>query len=325
MKSAVAAVTALAAVANAFSPGHHMHFPRANTTTTAPGDSQTTLTVIHTQVSTIISCAPTVTNCPAGKPGITSIPESDRVTNVVTNTVELTKTVCPVSEAGKISSSVISDHSAGKITGTPISTTGAASPATSNSLTTITTNKVHEKTITITMGGPGGSSVVPTVVRHTVQETVVVPCSETTGAEEPTTTTTATSTMTRTVTVQKPKGTDTPSKPGESGETCKDAPTVTVTVAKETVTVPASTVFVTVPCDGTQTDAASPAQTSSSGIKEVDNNKPVNNKPEDKPQGTNKGGDEDCPPDVTSTKQHTVTVVPIPYPTNGTTTANHRR
>ncbi|KAJ3476786.1 hypothetical protein NLG97_g9016 [Lecanicillium saksenae] len=87
MKSTFALVGAYAAMASAFTPGRHLHFPRSNGTAPAdptPAASVTTLTVQTTRTSTIISCAPTVTNCPAGKPEMSSIPESDRQTVTTT-------------------------------------------------------------------------------------------------------------------------------------------------------------------------------------------------------------------------------------------------
>src|SRR5689334_7286930 len=101
MKSAIATIGMLAAAASAYSHHpRHLHFPRANNTA-----EQTTLTVIATQIHTVTSCAPTVTNCPAHSTGIASLPESQRTTFVVTDTVTLATTVCPVTEASSVSAS----------------------------------------------------------------------------------------------------------------------------------------------------------------------------------------------------------------------------
>lgn len=311
MKSTTVAIFgALAAVASAYSPAKHLHFPRANATTTAastPAAELTTLTVKTTETKTIVSCAPTVTNCPADEKGMSDVPEKDRTTQVVTNTVVLTETVCPVTEVERVSSKVVQEHA------TP-------APTAHPTMTTKVVDVTMDKTVTITLGVGASQSVVPTVIKSTSKSTVTVP-----SDEEPTTTTTATSTSTRTVTVAPAKDTQTVAANGNEG--CDKAPaeTVTVTVAQTTVTAPAATVYVTVPCD-----SAAPAVTGKAGGDKATNDKHTNNNGGDKKgndNGDNKGEDNkpaqttDCPPDETTTIQEVVTVVP--YPTgskNGTTT-----
>lgn len=315
MKSTFALVGALAAVANAniYHRDGHMFFPRNGTTVHSTGaavDPITTMTVKATQTHTVISCKPTVTNCPVGKPGMSSIPESDRITHTATHTVVLSTTVCPVSEAHKISSSVMSDHSEGKITGSTVTeviaaTTPAQVPA---GYTTSVVSSVTDKTLTMTLGDQGSQSVVKTVIRSTIKSTVTVPCE----SAEPTTTTTATRTSTRTVTISKAKTSSGPKPSGD--ESCHGpAPTVTVTVTPATVTVPASTVYVTVPC-GAASQAPAPAVS-----QKADNGNTGNQN-----QGENKQPEaqktSDCPPDVTTTMAKVVTVVP--YPKNNGTSPN---
>jgi hypothetical protein len=317
MKSTVAILGAMAAVASAYSPAQHLHFPRANSTTTAPAASDlTTLTVKTTETKTIISCAPTVTNCPADETGMSTIPESDRTTQTVTNTVELTKTVCPVTDVERISSEVMSQHA----------TPTQAPPA---GMTTKVIDVVNDMTVTMTLGAGSTKSIVPTVIKSTIKSTVTVPCETTdvkTGDSEPTTTTTATSTSTRTVTVSRSKPTET--APAEStadstAETCDQAPasTVTVTVAQTTITVPASTVYVTAPCDATKTGSGdAPAVTGKAGDgndNKVDTDDKHNNGGNnDDNQGEDNKPVEtttvDCPPDEIITMQSTVTVIPVP-------------
>ncbi|KAM0420616.1 hypothetical protein ACHAPT_011532 [Fusarium lateritium] len=247
MKSVVASIGMFAAVANAYSYPRHMHFRRGNGT----DDALTTLTVLTTEVETITSCAPTVTNCPArDNTALDELPETDKTTYVVTNTILLTTTVCPVTEAGSISSSVISEAQTGGITGKTLTapltaevplSTGAYPPVTAGdespegpeptSLTTITSDVVTDKTVTLTLGTGTDASTVTTTVQSTIKSTITVPCSEAgpqvtndgskgngTPDEEPTTTTTKTSTGTVTKTVERAGSTETKT-PGESDGT----------------------------------------------------------------------------------------------------------
>jgi hypothetical protein len=243
MKSAVAAMGLFAVMANAYQHPRHFHFRRDNTTAEA---GMTTLTVIATQVETVISCAPTVTSCPSKQTDIAALPESEKSTVVVTNTLVLTETVCPISDVPAISSSVISEASQGIITGStltsslapsvPLSTapgvpiatttTGDASPGepTEPANPSVTTTEfVTTKSLTMTLGTGTDTSVVTSTYTTTVVATVTCDggCGGNSGGngengsteepkptEEPTTTTTATSTGTTTVTVPKPSATE---------------------------------------------------------------------------------------------------------------------
>ncbi|KAF9874509.1 extracellular serine-threonine rich protein [Colletotrichum karsti] len=114
MKSTVAAVGLMASLASAtaYQP-RHFHWRRDNSTASAaPGF--TTLTVEVTEVATVTSCAPTITNCPARSGTLSA---SDLITQVVTNVVHLTETVCPVTEAESISKSLVQEHSTGNLPG----------------------------------------------------------------------------------------------------------------------------------------------------------------------------------------------------------------
>ncbi|KAL6855118.1 hypothetical protein ACO1O0_006256 [Amphichorda felina] len=267
MKATLVALGFMAAVANAdaFHP-HHFHFRRDNIT--VPGEpQQTTLTVITTEVSTITSCAPIVTNCPADESDIATLPESEKTTMTVTNTVALTTTVCPVADASSISSSILSEASTvapsaivpSGITAPPmpkptapygtnitspvaVSSESPEQPSDGVSLSTTTTDIVSDTTLTYTQG-TGTDAVIKTTTLHkTIHSTIVV--TGTPETEEPTTTTTATSTDTTTLTVI-PKTTDTALGNGgdhptpTGGDSC-ECPTAV------TVTIPASTVYVTI-------------------------------------------------------------------------------
>ncbi|KAL2276264.1 hypothetical protein FJTKL_01028 [Diaporthe vaccinii] len=98
--------------------------PIANgTLPTSAQEQLTTLTVLSTQVRTVISCAPTVTNCPADSSSLSNLASTapDQVSTVlVTDVVQLATTICPVTAAESVSSSVISVAATGGITGTTI-------------------------------------------------------------------------------------------------------------------------------------------------------------------------------------------------------------
>lgn len=317
MKTTVISLGMLAAVASAYNPGHHLRFPRGNGT-----ENLTTLTIKTTQVHTITSCAPTVTNCPAHATGIATLPEDQKVTKVVTDTMVLATTVCPVTDIAKVSSSVIAKASTGFASNSTIVTdikpTAPASQASAKpGLATKTTDVVSDKTFTMTIGTGSTASVVTSTLHTTVKTTITVPASDasalpvTTG--EATTTTTATTKVTRTVTISRNKSTGTGSPPGNTGKGDCPASTVTVTVAKEIVTVPATTVYVTV---GTSNTAAQePVATTKPATNDKSNGE--QNKGQIKPSTL-----PDCP-DSTTTLQTVVTVVPYPSG-NGTHSTSGR-
>ncbi|KAK1966506.1 hypothetical protein LY78DRAFT_50025 [Colletotrichum sublineola] len=115
MKSTIAAIGLLASLASASAhQPRHFHWRRDNSTEPA---SMTTLTVQVTEVATVTSCAPTITNCPARSANLSA---SDLHTYVVTNTVVLTEVVCPVTEAASISKSLIEQHSTGGLPGSTL-------------------------------------------------------------------------------------------------------------------------------------------------------------------------------------------------------------
>ncbi|RKK15390.1 hypothetical protein BFJ65_g11921 [Fusarium oxysporum f. sp. cepae] len=155
MKSVVASIGMLAAVANAYNFPHHAHYRRDNGT-----DTQTTLTVKTTVVETITSCAPTVTNCPArDHTAIAQLPESDKVTYVETNTVILTEVVCPVADASSIYTSVLHDAETGGVTGKTLTapytasvpmTTGGAYPPPKEGDKTVVSDYTTEQVVTLT-------------------------------------------------------------------------------------------------------------------------------------------------------------------------------
>lgn len=93
------------------------------TVPTAASGELTTLTVLSTQVRTVISCAPTVTNCPADSSSLSDLAATapEQVSTVlVTDVVQLATTICPVTAAESVSSSVISVAATGGITGTTL-------------------------------------------------------------------------------------------------------------------------------------------------------------------------------------------------------------
>lgn len=91
--------------------------PSASQPVPSVNGSRTTLTVAATTIQTVISCAPSVTSCPgAGETAaISSLASSlgtDAVQTVVTtSTIAVYTTICPVTEASSLSSSILTSIS----------------------------------------------------------------------------------------------------------------------------------------------------------------------------------------------------------------------
>ncbi|KAH0490505.1 hypothetical protein TgHK011_001972 [Trichoderma gracile] len=340
MKSAaVAAFGLFAGLASASQPIRHLHFPRSNTTSVAVDDAApTTLTVIATSVHTVISCAPTVTNCPArlNSTGVGSLPDSAVTPVIVTDTIVLATTVCPVAEASSISSSLQAAHSSGVITGSTIKGTPPAAVTPPPNAGVTVSDVVTEKTLTYTIGKGADTSVVTTTIKATTQQTITLTSVVGNGGNaQPTTTTTATSTGTTTVTVLPEQsgsgssgsntGGDVPPANGEGS--CANAATVTVTVAKETVTVPASTVYVTIA--PSSCDSGSAPAVTDKGVENGSGSSGSGSSGSGSEGSGSEGSGSDaattasavistpCPTDVTTTVRATVTVQPYPV-NNGT-------
>ncbi|KAF4455842.1 hypothetical protein F53441_1923 [Fusarium austroafricanum] len=338
MKSAVASIGMLAAVANAFSFPQHAHYRRDYNGT----DAQTTLTVKTTVVQTITSCKPTVTNCPArDHTAIAQLPESDKLTYTETNTVVLTEVVCPVSEASSVYTSVLQHAETAGVTGKTLTApgpmnTGGAYPPPSNGDKTVVSDYTTDQVVTLTQG----DETITSTIHKTLQKTITVPAgpkvtddgSKGNGTPEDDTTTTTTNTKTSTVTktVQRVHETK-PATGGDNGYSTgkgeKDGSKGTGNgsgngngsnnggngngngeCVPETVTVtaPASTVYVTV-------------------VPEADKTGSSGSKVTDKAVGGDDSDDDDdeefC--DTTTTKEATVTVVP--YPVNNTATGGYAK
>ncbi|KAF6831776.1 extracellular serine-threonine rich protein [Colletotrichum plurivorum] len=390
MKSSVAAVGLMATLATAYQQPRHFHWRRDNSTvTTSAPAGMTTLTVEVTEVQTLTQCASTIENCPARSATLSA---SDLEVIVVTNTVVLTETVCPVTEAESISKSLIEEHSTGSLPGStrtapavttpsapgvPLSTGGVpgvpskttagqdptvTSPPTGGDddeddedddcpadgeVETTVTQIVSTKIITMTIGKGSTASVVTTGIETTAESTILVtkPYSEgavkpsasvpadgsvtgVTGTEEPTTTTTATSTGTRTVTIKRPNPSTVPGSGSDSGngngsgEECACPSAVTVTI-------PASTVYVTIGGSSAPTAPANnggvvePSKATSAeapGATEAGSGSGSDDGEDDGEED-----DDECPADEeVVTLSTTVTVAPTaaPYPTNGTGAAS---
>ncbi|KAL7895065.1 hypothetical protein HDV63DRAFT_406689 [Trichoderma sp. SZMC 28014] len=182
----------------------------AAVTDAADAASATTLTVLATSVHTVISCAPTVTNCPArsNQTAIASLPESAKTTVVVTDTVVLATTVCPIEQASSISSSLQAAHSSGLITGSTItattpaqaaaSTTAAAAAATTSGAASAATGAAPggdenaqcsapkivtvSEVVTVTVGQESASATAAAVTSAGVANNAGVGSSQTTAA-----------------------------------------------------------------------------------------------------------------------------------------------
>lgn len=198
MKSTTVALGFLTGVSSAaYNHPRHFHSPprfyrRENGTNSYPVQAppaaeaqQTTLTVAVTNYHTVISCAPTVTNCPANSnntAAMSTMPASDLVTQVQTSVVDLYTTVCPVTAAESVSKSVVQAHSSGYITGTPrapgpVPTTAgpaptgnAPKPGESVSESVGTTDAV----ITMTVGPSSAQSVVTKTIKSTYTAKVTI-------------------------------------------------------------------------------------------------------------------------------------------------------
>jgi hypothetical protein len=349
MKSVVASLGMLAAVANAYQFPQHAHYRRDNGT-----DTQTTLTVKTTVVETITSCAPTVTNCPArDQTALAQLPESDKTTYTATHTVVLTEVVCPVSDASSIYTSVLHDAETGGVTGKTLTapmtaavpmSTGGAYPPPAEGDKTVVSDYTTDQVVTLTQG----EETITTTIHKTLQTTITVPAgpevtddgSKGNGTPEDDTTTTTTKTTTGTITktiqrvgetkpatggdngysTGKSEGEDDGSKgtgngngngngSNNGGSGSGSGECVPETV---TVTAPASTVYVTVVPEPSKTNGDAATVTGKAT--------------EDSEDGDDSEDDEDdeeefC--DTTTTMEATVTVVP--YPVNGTATGGYAK
>jgi len=179
--ASVALFTALAS-ATQHTPQHFHHRRQLNGT-----EPQTTLTVTATSVHTITSCAATVTNCPAKNQQSAGV--------VVTEVVTIATTVCPVAEAGAVSSKVISSaaNQAAVTGGSIVVPTGTATAgansgaATSNApavplstgipvgngnVVSVPVNPEQDTTITYTLGQGTSTRLVTTTIKKSSTATV---------------------------------------------------------------------------------------------------------------------------------------------------------
>ncbi|KAI6768892.1 hypothetical protein HG531_011081 [Fusarium graminearum] len=339
MKSVVASIGMIAAVANAYQFPQHAHYRRDYNGT----DSQTTLTVKTTVVETITSCAPTVTNCPSrDQTAIAQLPESDKTTLTATHTVILTEVVCPVADASSIYTSVLQHAETGGVTGktitadVPMNTGGAYPPPPEK---TVVSDYTTDQVVTLTQG----EETITTTIHKTIQKTLTVPAgpevtddgSKGNGTPEDDTTTTTTKTTTGTITktIQRVDETG-PATGGDNGYSTgkseDDGSKGTGNgngngsnnggsnngngngeCSPETVTVtaPASTVYVTVVPEAAKINGADDATVTGKTVKGDDS------------EDDDDDEDEIC--DTTTTLEATVTVVP--YPVNGTATGGYAK
>jgi hypothetical protein len=115
--------------------------------TTAGSEPLTTLTVKITRTQTVLSCASTVTDCPAAH---------HTVPVVITQVIDVTTTVCPVASASSIHSSILASASQNSAIVVPtVTPTAPASPATSDSV------------LTYTLGTGDTKTVITTTIKHT--------------------------------------------------------------------------------------------------------------------------------------------------------------
>ncbi|KAL7918319.1 hypothetical protein ACQKWADRAFT_304521 [Trichoderma austrokoningii] len=179
--SAAAGSSAVETQASATSAAVETQASATSAAVTAPAavtdaaDAATTLTVLATSVHTVISCAPSITNCPArsNQTAIASLPESAKTTVVVTDTVVLATTVCPIEQASSISSSLQAAHSSGLITGSTITATTPAQAAATATAAATTDGAASAATATAAPGGDENAQCsAPKII--TVSEVVTV-------------------------------------------------------------------------------------------------------------------------------------------------------
>lgn len=349
MKSATVAFGLFAGMASASYNQHPRHFHNPYWRRNETNAASTTLTVAVTTVHTITSCAPTITNCPANSGNSTG-------PAVVTEVIDLTTTVCPVTAAESISSSMVGAHSSGLITGstrtvtaTPTST-GASSPegtqpgnAGNGGASAYPSVGTVDQTVTMTLGPESSRSVLVTTLKSTFTEMVTVtavPVASNSGnsgnsgsgseggvtSQEGTTTTTMTSTGTRTVTVA-PAGSSSGVSAEETGSGSNSGSGSGNGSGSGEGECVASTVTVT----ETQTIPATtvyvtaPVAAEATGAKAVTSEAAASSSTPSTGSNDSSSGDnneeDDCPPEESDSGvvTATATATVVPYPTgNGT-------
>jgi len=168
----------------------------------------TTLTIYTTTVHTVTSCAASITNCPARASG-----SSGEI--VVTDTIALTTTVCPVSEAESVSSALASHQASATNTAGGVTATTPSVP-----MGTGISSGVYPTTPSVPMGTGNSSGGYPTVPAGASSSGSIV-LTYTLGAGTSTTviTTTVLQYSTQTVSATLPGGeaASTPAGPGGPG------------------------------------------------------------------------------------------------------------
>jgi len=306
MKVQTASALFFAALATAYNPHghgqrfHHRRFANESTALTAAQTTTaeaalTTLTVQTTLTSTVFDC---------GK-GNTTTCDGAHATGVITVTevVDLTTTVCPLTDVESIKSSVIA--SASQTAPVVVEATQTVIPVKEEDLVKPTPSPSDDLVLSYTLGTGSSQSVVVTTIKntktaydyttkfitydnspHTQTLVGVVP--------EETTTLSSTITSTRYVTVPYVKPTGTPST-GTNEETVDENSPIDDSDDEEcppavTVTVAATTIYETV----TYTPPAAGAPTPSPVESVTDNDNVGGNPDETKPDGT---PTTDCPED----------------------------
>lgn len=110
------APTAISSALNSSSSSALTMFHNSSAISPEDGQHLTTLTIMTTSVHTVVSCAATIISCPASNAVPTDLPEGVSTT-LVTETIELSTTICPVTAAEAVSSSILSVAATGGITG----------------------------------------------------------------------------------------------------------------------------------------------------------------------------------------------------------------
>jgi len=165
-KLSVIFIAALAAAGEAHNHLGYQHHRRqfGNETAGPASASMTTSTVYSTRQITITSCAPTVTNCPAGS------------TTVINSVIAVSTTVCPVKATARSSSSAvvapIGGSSSVPLGTAPASSSQPVSPVKTGGSSALVTTRVSNATLTYVLGSGSSTTVVTTTVQRTSTETL---------------------------------------------------------------------------------------------------------------------------------------------------------
>ena len=139
----------------------HFHLRRQANSSATDAAAQTTLTVFAKVTHTVTSCAASITNCPADHPEATSV-------YVVTDTITVDTTICPVTAAESASSAILASYtaSASLSSGSGLSTSTNAGIAATSSTPALTSNNTYPAYPASSLSSAAGVIATPSVVSN---------------------------------------------------------------------------------------------------------------------------------------------------------------